>query len=167
MVDNSDEKLNNKPSTRRGGARPGAGRKPGKMEAATIKRLRILEAYKAKVQKAAGILFLKQMALAQGVSYLYKIQVDENGKRQKPKLVTDTKEIEDYLMEQVETDGYFFVHTERPDSRTIDSMLDRTFGKAPGKLDVTSDGKEIQQPVIISPVAPRNVESQTEATDGS
>lgn len=35
------------------------------------------------------------------------------------------------------------------------------------KLDLTSDGKRIESPAIISPIKARNVEAETEATDSN
>jgi len=35
------------------------------------------------------------------------------------------------------------------------------------KLDVTSNGKEIQSPLIISRISPRNAETEVEATDSN
>lgn len=144
MAATTSDSSNNKPSGR-GGPRPGSGRKPGKMEAATIRRMKVLEAYKRKVEKAASILFTKQMELAQGTSYLYRIETDEKGRRSKPELVTSRITIERYLMEDIDdTAEYFFIHTERPDNKAIDSMLDRAFGKATQPISGDPDGAPLE-----------------------
>ena len=121
----------------KGGARPGAGRKKGSKDKATIEKERVLAEYRKKIMEHADILFRNQMHLAQGVSYLYKWV---KGK-QKPVLVTNQKEIEQFICEEegkkvkkedrIDKDAtYYFISTERPDNKAIDSMLDRTFGKS-------------------------------------
>lgn len=135
----------------RGGKRPNAGRKKGSKDQSTIEKERVLAEYRNKIMKHADILFRNQMHLAQGVSYLYKWV---KGK-QKPVLVEDPKEIEQYVLtemgktikkdDKIDKDAtYYFISTERPDNRAIDSMLDRTFGKASQSMDLTSKGKQIK-----------------------
>lgn len=43
-----------------------------------------------------------------------------------------------------ECDDYFFITTKVPDSKTISDMLDRAFGKADTKVDLTSGGRAIK-----------------------
>ena len=91
-------------------------------------------------------LFDSQYSLARGVSFLYKIV--ETGKGEKKKrehvLITDPQEIKDYLDNNLdEEDGYYYITTEKPDNNAIRDMLDRTFGKSPQALDVTSGGEKI------------------------
>ena len=45
-------------------------------------------------------------------------------------------------------------------------MLNRAFGKPEEKIDITSDGKRIQQPAVISTIAPRNAVPETDSTEG-
>lgn len=113
------------------------GRPKGSKDKATIERERILAEYRNKIMQHANILFKNQMHLAQGVSYLYKFV---KGK-QKAQLVEDPKEIEQYILSEMgqviqkedkldKEAQYYFITTEKPDNRAIDSMLDRTFGRA-------------------------------------
>jgi len=86
------------------------------------------------------------MSLAQGVTYLFKIHTDSKGNKGKPELVDSQYEISAYLNGEYEgePDDYYFITTERPDNKAIDSMLDRAFGKAPQKLEHTGkDGDPI------------------------
>jgi len=126
------------------------GRPKGKKSQATLEKERVLAEYRNKIMKHADILFRNQMHLAQGVSYLYKWV---KGK-QKPVLVTNTKEIEEYILTEMGTKikkedkidpnaTYYFISTERPDNRAIDSMLDRTFDK-PATPITGKDGGPIQ-----------------------
>jgi hypothetical protein len=141
----------------RGGRRPGAGQKKGNKHKATIEKERVLTEYRNKIMKHADILFRNQMHLAQGVSYLYKWV---KGK-QKPVLVVDEKEIEQYVLKEMgghvskkdmidKKATYYFISTERPDNKAIDSMLDRTFGKATQVIGGDKDNPLIVEGVEIS-----------------
>jgi hypothetical protein len=46
-------------------------------------------------------------------------------------------------------------------------MLNRAFGKPEEKIDITSDGKRIQQPAVISTIASRNAVPETDPTDSN
>lgn len=135
----------------KGGARPGAGRKKGSKNPETIERERVLTEYRGKIMKHANILFRNQMHLAQGVSYLYKFVKGKD----KPVLVTNTEEMEQYILSEMGTvfdkesvidpdATYYFMTTERPDNKAIDSMLDRTFGKATQPIAGDKDADPIQ-----------------------
>lgn len=112
------------------------GRPKGSKTKATLEKEKVLAVYRQKIMRNAGILFRSQLHLSTGVSYLYKW---ERGKA-RPTLVTDQKEIEEYIIREQEPErktekvdknaAYYFITTERPDGKAIDSMLDRTFGKA-------------------------------------
>jgi hypothetical protein len=139
------DKLENNPPKKNGGARPGSGRPRHSKNPATIEREEALRQFKEKVAKNAQRLFNNQMHLAEGVSYLYRIHTNSKGVREKPELITSTYTIEHYLSGELdeEKDDYYFITTERPDNKAIDSMLDRTFGRAAQSIDVTSDGESL------------------------
>lgn len=141
----------------KGGVRPGAGRKKGSKDKATIEKERVLAEYRQKIMQHADILFRNQMHLAQGVSYLYKWV---KGK-QKPVLVEDPKEIEQYILTEMgeivnkedkidKNATYYFISTERPDNKAIDSMLDRTFGRATQPIGGDKDNPLYIQGVEIN-----------------
>lgn len=128
------------------------GRPKGKKNAATLEREAVSKIYQQKILNAANILFNKQMHLASGQTYLYKIEKElqigpKGGKKyisSRPKLVTSQQEIEDYLTGLIEEGDYdneddpnatyYFLTTEKPDGKAIDSMLDRGLGKVPTTL---------------------------------
>lgn len=122
------------------------GRPPGKKNKKTLEKEAALEAFQKRVRNQIDPLFDSQYSLARGVSFLYKIV--ETGKGEKKKrehvLITDPQEIKDYLDNNLdEEDGYYYITTEKPDNNAIRDMLDRTFGKSPQALDVTSGGEKI------------------------
>jgi len=138
------ENLNDKSSW--GGSRPNAGRPKGTKNPETLLKEKVAEEMRMRVAKSADKLLDSQMNLAQGVQMLYKIHTDKKGVRSKPELVTSQTEIEEYLAGEydgTETD-YYFITTERPDNRALDSLFDRTFGKAQANLDIKSDGKALE-----------------------
>ncbi|MCK5615203.1 hypothetical protein KAR91_75770 [Candidatus Pacearchaeota archaeon] len=124
-----------------GGARKGAGKPKGhkltKERKTFLQEKRDVEkAYQKSVMKLAGKLLKHQAQLAQGCSYLYRIDKDAKGNKKKPELVTSTTEIEDHPVGNVDDpEAYYYITTERPDNRAIDSMMDRTFGKATQKIE--------------------------------
>jgi hypothetical protein len=147
-----------------GGARPGSGRKKGQLAPQTIERAKVLKAYRDRVAGLADELLDHQLILARGCTVLYRVEKDAMGQDKKPIMVTSQSEVRDFLEGNYGGQRdvkYYFITTERPDSRTIDSMLDRTFGKADSKIDLTSQGERLQAaPIIISPIAPRDAPTQ-------
>ena len=75
------------------------------------------------------------MNLAVGVSFLYRIDKDEDGNNKKAELVTDCDEIKSFLDAHPEGeagnvgDSYYYITTVKPDNSALDSMLNRAFGK--------------------------------------
>lgn len=135
-IENLESKSIGKPK-KRGGARKGSGRKKGQIDKTTLERLHVLMAYKQRILKNADKLFNAQNALAQGVTYLYRVDETGEGKNKKREhiLVTEPDEIKEVLDE---TDGaggtvnesYYYITTKQPDNKAIDSLLDRVFGKS-------------------------------------
>src|SRR4051812_42190217 len=114
----------------RGGRRPGAGRKKGSKEAATLQKEAVLVALRQRIMQSADLLFDAQMTLARGQTFLYKIEkyYEKVGnqrvlRRKKPQLVTEQWEIEAYLegkivegeLEDYEA-TYYFITTKLPDN---------------------------------------------------
>lgn len=152
----------------RGGARPGAGRKPGQLDQKTLDAMAVKKQYQDKIRRNADKLFTAQMSLASGVQMLFVIHTDSKGNRRKPEMITDPDVISRFLEENEGQDGvmdngyadgskvedYYFLTTKIPDSRTISDMLDRAFGKADATLDVTSGGKTIKGASILFDESP-------------
>ena len=126
-----------------GGPRPGSGRKVGFKLTEThrefLQRKRDAErSYHNKVIKETNRIYEAQLRLGKGCNFLYRVDTDDKGKKQKPVLVNSQKEIELYLAGDVEDmEAYHYITTERPDNRALDSMLDRTYGKAVQKTEVS------------------------------
>lgn len=133
----------------RGGVRKNSGRKKGKMEQKTIDKINAEKEMKQKILKSLEPILNAQLSLAKGVQYLYRIDTEEDAKgnerRQKPVLVTDKYEIESYLAGNCDEDSYYFITTEKPDNRALDSLIDRVFGKS--RQNIGLDGGEEGKPI--------------------
>jgi hypothetical protein len=148
-----------------GGARPGAGRKPGTKNPETLQKEAVLKEFRGRVMNAADVLFNAQLSLARGMSFLYKIEKEliigpkggESWKKLPPKRVESTIEIESYLNGEIgDTDlddgtgaTYYYITTKEPNNQAIDSMLDRVFGKSAQAI-TGPDGKDLR--IIFDPV---------------
>lgn len=120
------------------------GRPKGSRSKKTLEKEAALEEFQRRVRVAINPLFESQMTIARGCSYLYRIERTGKGKDAKEKhvLVTDPDEIARYLNDELEDDhDYYYITTERPDNKAIDSLLDRTFGKAPQAVDLKAQIK--------------------------
>ena len=128
-----------------GGKRPGSGRKKGGMNKKTVEQKIVEEELKQRVLRGAQGLMDAQFSLAKGCSFLYVIKTTKKGSS-RPRLIADRHIIEKYLAGDLENtkDTYYYITTEKPSSQSIDSLLDRTFGKAASKTELTgSDGGDI------------------------
>lgn len=133
------------------------GRPKGSKNKSTLEQEAVLKEFKQKVLKSAHLLFQNQMKLAQGCSYLYKTECTGQGKTRKCeyKQVTDPQEIEDYLNGHYdepnrgagEDEAYYVITVDKPDNKALDSLLDRTFGKAQQNIDLDdkTSRKEIEE----------------------
>jgi len=161
----SDTKL---PKSKKGGARPGSGRPKGKLNKVNEERQKAKERFITRVNKMVDQLFNAQATIAQGATYLYRIDKDDKGHDKPAVIVTDPDEIKKYIDGTLEGDEFYYITTERPDNRALDSMLNRAFGKPDEHIDLTSLGKRIvEPPKIISPIAPRYADTETDPTDGN
>lgn len=137
---------------KKGGKRPGAGRKPGSKSQTTIDREKILEEAKNIIAGRTRKLIDTQTILAMGAIKIYKIHYHWEGSSKKRTLIKDKPEIvendeeiihvidwefgsgamgnpSDHDHEDEEYD-YYFVMTKEPDNQALNSLMDRTFGKA-------------------------------------
>lgn len=153
----------------RGGKRPGAGRKGGQKNKKTLEREAVMEAMKQRTMKLAQKLMDKQLILASGQQFLYKIEKEiikgpKGGisyKSKRPELVTSELEIRSYLenlvdkangdIEDDQNPGatYYFLTSKEPNGPAIDSMLDRTFGRPVNSTKlVDDDGAAV--PIVLN-----------------
>ena len=132
-----------------GGKRPGAGRPAGSLSKKTIEKKMVEEALHQRILAAVDRVFNAQLALAEGVSHLFKIVKTGKGANQRVEhvLVTDQEEIKQFLDEHEGSAGtldgsedYYYIQTKSPDNKAIDSMLDRAFGKPTSRTEVTGEG---------------------------
>lgn len=140
-IDNSNEKSN------WGGYRPGAGRPKGSMNPATKERLAIKHAFQDRVAQNADRLFNSQFNLAVGEQYLMVKRKVGSGSKERTvvEVVQSLETIKAYLNDELDEgdDEYFYVSTKPANGMALDSMLDRAFGKAEAKLDMTTNGDNI------------------------
>ncbi len=133
----------------RGGAREGAGRPKGVLNPKVLERRIAEQEFRDRVIRSKDALMNSQMNLAQGVQMLYCITTNSKGIRSKPELITSQHTIEAYLAGELNDDQgnrgdeddkeYYFITTERPDNRALDSLFDRSFGKAKQPIELDAD----------------------------
>lgn len=124
-----------------GGKRPGQGAYLGRKNKKTIERDILAEEIKKRVIAAKDVLLNSQLSLAQGCQYLYKIKKNKGKKEgdRRPVLVTSQTEIENYLAGMYEggEDEYYYMTTERPDNKALDSLLDRVAGRPKQSVEMS------------------------------
>ena len=139
-----------------GGKRKGSGRKEGGENQATKDKRTVEKELKQRIMRSKDSLLNSQMNLAKGCQFLFVIETIKFKKdgmwkeeRKKPRIVEDQYTIEKYLAGDLdsEKDEYYFMTTQKPDTRAIDSMFDRVFGKA--RQNIGLDGGEEGEPIVI------------------
>lgn len=128
-----------------GGSRPGAGRKLHSKNPSTIEREEASRQFKDRVAKNVDRLFNAQLDLAIGEKYLMVITTIGSGAKQRREtsIVTDPDLIKKFLDEELEdTDTeYYFMSTKPANNMAIDSLLNRSLGKAPDKIEMEHSGE--------------------------
>jgi hypothetical protein len=135
----------------RGGKRKGAGKPKGYKQPQTLEKLAVLSAFRQRVMTHADNLFNAQYSRAVGSVMIFRVDEEEgeNGKKKRTHtLVTDPDEIKQVLDENeggagVVGESYYFVTEIPPDNKAIDSMWDRTFGKAQQSVLVEEANPEL------------------------
>lgn len=125
------------------------GRPKGSKAPKTIEREKVMEEIRARVRRTAQRLLDAQYSIALGQQFLFKITQYKNGTKSKPELITSEEKIRQYLNGELdnEENEYYFITTKEPVNQAIDSLLDRTFGKAVLNIDHTSGGKALPRPI--------------------
>jgi hypothetical protein len=129
----------------RGGKREGAGAPKGKTQQRSLEKDAVMKEFRQRVMKQVDPLFNAQYAKAVGSVMVFRVDEEEleNGKTKKVHVhITDPEEIKQVLDEHEGSAGivgqsFYFVTDVLPDSKAIDSMLDRTFGKAQQSVEIT------------------------------
>lgn len=144
-----DETL--KVPSKRGGARPGAGGPKGKMQPQTLERIQAAKLFKARVAKNTNKLFNAQFDLAIGEKYLMVKRVTGTGKDRKTwvEVVDNIETIKEYIDDDGESlnadagEDYYYMSVRGANNSALDSLLNRAYGKAEERLDITTDGESI------------------------
>lgn len=129
-----------------GGKRAGAGKKKGSTASHTKEALEKKRHIQSRVGRNINKLVNAQLNLAQGCTYLYRIDKETNTKGkevQKHALVTDEEEILAYLDGNQEDGNYYYITTDKPDNRAIENLLDRAYGRPAQTLEVPEGEGEI------------------------
>lgn len=124
-----------------GGARKGAGRKPGPMTVQAITKDLALKRFNERVAKSTDAFFNAAKTVAMGTTYIYRLDEEEHQKKdgtkytiKTPVLVTDPDEIATAI-DQLENGGnggeneYYYITAEKPDTKTIEGLMNRTYGR--------------------------------------
>lgn len=138
-----------------GGARKGAGKPKGHKSAKTLEKE---ESRKFMQNYILGILepiLRAQASVARGVQYVYAITTTVDGKgnsHRESTQLTSPGDIQHALnvlndIEDPDENEYYYITSEKPDLRAIDSMIDRVFGKASQhvELDNPKDNEELKK----------------------
>jgi hypothetical protein len=135
-----------------GGAREGAGRPKGSMNELSLERMKVKSAFIERINRNTDKLFNAQLNLALGETYLlwkHKVGTGEKA-RIVTEVVDDIEIIKAYLDETLEvSDGeFYFLSTKPANGMALDSLLNRSFGKAEEKIDHTTNGKDMPAPIL-------------------
>lgn len=126
-----------KTEKKNGGKRPGSGMKKGQKTQKTLEREAQRKVYEQLAFQNLQPIFRKQLLLAMGQTYVYRKEKHGTGAatRIEHVLLENPHEIADALDviangdEQDEDEGFVYITTKQPESRAIDSLLDRSIGK--------------------------------------
>lgn len=147
------------------------GRPKGSKNKDTLLNAEAMRKYRDRVRKRLGRLLNAQFSLAEGLQYMIRVtKIDGKISHER---VTDPDEIVKALdggvtkEEGSNVDGdFYYITTEKPDIKALDSMLDRTFGKPQQHVDVTS-GEEPISEIQVTYVRTKENETRPESNEGS
>lgn len=132
----------------RGGKRAGAGKPVGTKNQETITKEAVFSEVRQRIMKNADKLLNAQMANALGSVQIFEVIEHKNSKgnviRIEHRLVEDASTIKEVLDagEGVNCSvdgGFYIVARVLPETKAVDSMFDRAFGKAAQSIEVKTD----------------------------
>ena len=137
----------------RGGKRANAGAPKGTIQRRSLEKSAVARALRERTMAHADNLFNAQLTKAVGSVMVFRVDEEGigNGKTKRVHThITDPDEIKKVLDKNEGGAGiigkdYYFVTNIAPDNRAIDSMLDRTFGKAMQPIEVSENSDELTQ----------------------
>lgn len=143
--------------TKKGGKRPGAGRKKGGKNPATLEREKVLEAMRQQIMQRAEPLVRAAFIPAMGVNFVYRIDETKNEKgrvvHKEHVLVTDPHEIA-MALDQIEEgstdpeDKFYYVSAKAPDFRAVEMLINRVFGKPKEMVELTNPDGNLKTIII-------------------
>ncbi len=158
LTETAFESLKNNSNSKRGGARPGAGRPKGKPNQATIDRMAVKKAFQERVAAHADSLFNAQFRLAVGEAFVYHVYYTGSGKNRKKhtEIVRNPELIRELIDEHGDNlgfgtkdsndqDHYYFVSTTAANNQALEALLNRSFGKADENIDITTGGNALPE----------------------
>lgn len=128
-----------------GGARPGAGRKPGSLSQKTKTAMAVKKEINARIAANADKLLNAQLGLALGETFLFVKRPIEDKDGKVTRHETEVVEDLDIIKEYVDDDGYslnnngddyYFISRKGANNQAIESLLNRGFGKATEKVEI-------------------------------
>ena len=159
----------------KGGARPGAGRKPGGMNQATKNAMAVKKEMNNRIAQNVDKLLNAQLGLALGETFLFvkrSIELPDGKRRYETEMVEDIDTIKEY----VDDDGYslnnngedyYFISRKPANNQAIDSLLNRAFGKATEKVEIEGGffKAETLNIQIVNPEIPKIEDGNKQETD--
>lgn len=142
---------------KKGGARPGAGRKKGYKTPATLEREAVAAAINQQIMQQAATIIRSTLIPALGTTYIYRIDREKNKKGDvisvKHVLVKDQHEIALALDQigqpnQSGEDEYYYITTERPEFKAGESLLNRALGKAKESVEHSNPDGNLKTIII-------------------
>jgi len=127
-----------------GGRREGQGRPKGSKNKTTIEKKKAEIELQNRIIKNVDQLINAQFDLAKGCQFLFKTIKLKKGT--KTVIVDNPLEVKAYFDGEYEgSDEYYFITTQKPDNFAIQALLDRAFGKAKHRTELSGeDGEPIQ-----------------------
>jgi hypothetical protein len=124
-----------------GGPRAGGGRPKGTLSPKTVTIMEAKKKFQERVAGMADKLIAAQASKALGEQHLMRIWYEGEGKnrRKNVEIVDDIEVIQQYFEGTLDTsygDEYYFMTTKPADNQAIESLLNRSFGKATEKIEI-------------------------------
>ena len=134
----------------RGGKRQNAGAPKGTIQRRSLEKAAVARALRERTMAHADNLFNAQLTKAVGSVMVFRVDEEEIGNNKTKRVhthITNPDEIKRVLDENEGGAGiigkdYYFVTNIAPDNKAIDSMLDRTFGKATQPVEVSEQSED-------------------------
>lgn len=141
IIDNQKNRLSNLNFEGKVDGRKNNGRRKGSMNKATRESKLAKKRFQERVNLNADKLFNAQLDLAVGEKHLMVMRTEGSGKNRRrwTEIVDNPELIKEYLDGDLEDteDSYYYMTTKPANNQAIDSLLNRSFGKATEKVEMT------------------------------